>query len=83
MTVDSSPPDGSSIFADCYDGYPREKARIVSYAEDPLCMLLGLFLTHKSLGRTRDESGSYEIDPVVGHAILPSSGTGGTVTFDE
>jgi hypothetical protein len=46
-------------------------------------MLLGFLLTYKSLGGTRDEFGSYEIDPVISHDIFLSDGIDGMVSFGE
>ena len=68
--------DASSIFADRDDGDPGKQARVVRHAQNPLCMLLGLVLTYKPLGGTRDEFGSYEIDPVISHVIFLSDGAG-------
>lgn len=69
--VISSSLNRSSVFGDGYDGDSGEQVRIVRYAEHSPCMPLVLFFAHESLGRTRDEFGSYEIDPVIGHKILP------------
>ena len=59
--------DASSIFAYWDDGDPRKEVAVVRYPQNSPCVLLGLLLTDKSLGRTRDEFGSHEINPVVSH----------------
>ena len=45
-------------------------------------MLLGLFLTYKPLGGTRDEFGGYEIDLIVSHLMSLSDGICGMVSID-
>ncbi len=62
--------DASSLFADWDDGNSGEQARVVGHSENPFCVLLGLFLTYKSLGGARNEFGGYEIDPVISHVIF-------------
>ena len=73
--------DASPIFAYWDDGDPRKEATVVRHPQNPLCMLLGLLLADKSLGGTRDEFGSYEIDPVISHVILLTGVMGGTVAL--
>jgi hypothetical protein len=60
------------MFADWDDSDPGQEAAVVRQSQNPPCMLLGLFLTYKPLGRARDKFGSYEIDPVISHVILLS-----------
>lgn len=76
MILVSSSLDRSSVFADGHDGDLGEQTRIVKYAEHSPCMLLGFFFTHESLSGTRNQFGSYEIDPVIGHEILLSNVNG-------
>lgn len=74
--------DASSIFADWDNGNSGEQARVFGNSENPFCVLLGLFLTYKSLGGTRNEFGGYEIDPVISHGIFLIN-VGEMVRFDE